>query len=53
MLINEEEKWCQISMMIKDSKIYVAGQRGLIGSAIVRMLNPNGYNNIVVLLAKN
>lgn len=39
-------------MMNKDSKIYVAGHRGLVGSAIVRMLNNKGYNNIVSRTSK-
>jgi len=30
-----------------DSKIYVAGHRGMVGSAIVRELQRQGYNNIV------
>lgn len=30
-----------------DSKIYVAGHRGMVGSAIVRELKRQGYNNIV------
>ena len=34
-------------MMNKDSKIYVAGHRGMVGSAIVRELHRQGYNNIV------
>ena len=33
--------------MNKDSKIYVAGHRGLVGSAIVRNLEAKGYTNIV------
>ncbi|MAI08465.1 MAG: GDP-fucose synthetase [Magnetococcales bacterium] len=33
--------------MKKDAKIYVAGHRGLAGSAIVRQLNEQGYNNII------
>jgi GDP-L-fucose synthase len=33
--------------MKKDSKIFVAGHRGLVGSAIVRNLRENGYANIV------
>jgi len=33
--------------MNKDSKIYVAGNRGLVGSAIVRLLNSKGYVNIL------
>lgn len=34
-------------MMEKDAKIYVAGHKGMVGSAIVRELNRQGYNNIV------
>ena len=34
-------------MMNKDAKIYVAGHRGMVGSAIVRELQRNGYTNIV------
>jgi len=34
-------------MMEKDAKIYVAGHRGLVGSAIVRRLKEEGYTNIV------
>lgn len=34
-------------MMEKDSKIYVAGHRGMVGSAIVRELERQGYTNIV------
>ena len=33
--------------MEKDSKIYVAGHRGLVGSAIVRGLKAKGYTNII------
>ncbi|MGC3599032.1 NAD-dependent epimerase/dehydratase family protein, partial [Enterococcus faecium] len=33
-------------MMEKDAKIYVAGHRGMAGSAIVRELNRQDYNNI-------
>ncbi len=33
--------------MNKDSKIFVAGHRGLVGSAIVRNLESKGYKNIV------
>ena len=33
--------------MNKDSKIYVAGHRGMVGSAIVRELERQGYANIV------
>lgn len=34
-------------MMEKDAKIYVAGHRGMVGSAIVRALEKAGYHNIV------
>jgi GDP-L-fucose synthase len=33
--------------MNKDSKIYVAGHRGLVGSAILKNLQDKGYQNIV------
>lgn len=33
--------------MKKDSKIYVAGHRGLVGSALIRKLNNSGYSNII------
>ena len=34
--------------MEKESKIYVAGHRGLVGSAIVRHLRDAGYNNLIL-----
>jgi len=34
--------------MEKASKIYVAGHRGMVGSAIVRKLQKEGYNNLVL-----
>jgi GDP-L-fucose synthase len=36
----------QVSMQ-KDSKIYIAGHRGLVGSAIVRKLSGLGFSNLV------
>jgi GDP-L-fucose synthase len=33
--------------MEKNAKIYVAGHRGLVGSAIIRNLEANGFNNII------
>lgn len=33
--------------MEKSSKIYIAGHRGLVGSALMRQLQAKGYNNIV------
>lgn len=38
--------------MKNDSKIYVAGHRGLVGSAIVRMLTEKGYTNLVYRTSK-
>jgi len=35
--------------MNKDSKIYVAGHNGMVGSAIVRRLEEMGYNNIITV----
>jgi len=34
--------------MEKDAKIYVAGHRGLVGSAIVRKLRSEGYDNLIL-----
>ena len=34
-------------MMEKNAKIYVAGHRGMVGSAIVRELKRQGYENII------
>ncbi len=34
-------------MMEKNAKIYVAGHRGMVGSAIIRSLEREGYTNIV------
>ncbi len=31
----------------KDTKIYVAGHKGLIGSSFIRFFKKNGYNNII------
>lgn len=33
--------------MKKDSRIYVAGHRGLVGSALMRQLQAHGYSNII------
>jgi GDP-L-fucose synthase len=35
-------------MMHPDSRIYVAGHRGMVGSAIVRKLEKEGFTNIIV-----
>ncbi|OYT33743.1 MAG: GDP-fucose synthetase, partial [Candidatus Aenigmarchaeota archaeon ex4484_52] len=34
--------------MEKNSKIYIAGHRGLVGSAIKRKLEKDGYNNLIL-----
>ena len=34
--------------MEKDSKIYIAGHRGMVGSAITRRLTAEGYSNLLV-----
>ncbi len=36
-----------MSNLTKEDKIYVAGHRGLVGSAIVRSLKRSGYTNII------
>lgn len=38
--------------MEKEAKIYVAGHRGMVGSAIVRCLEAQGYHNIVTRTSK-
>ena len=35
-------------MIDKDAKIYVAGHRGMVGSAIVRALRQAGYDNLIM-----
>lgn len=34
--------------MEKNSKVYIAGHRGMVGGAIYRYLNANGFSNIIV-----
>ncbi len=38
--------------MKKDSKIYIAGHRGMVGSAILRKLQEKGFNNFVLRNSK-
>jgi GDP-L-fucose synthase len=38
----------RVTTMNKDGKIYVAGHRGLVGSALVRALRAEGYSNLVL-----
>ena len=38
--------------MLTDSKLFIAGRRGLVGYDIERKFRENGYNNIVGLGSK-
>jgi len=38
--------------MDKQDRIYVAGHRGLVGSAIVRRLQADGYDNLLTRTSK-
>jgi len=38
--------------MRKESKIYIAGHRGLVGSAILRRLESEGHSNVIVRTSK-
>lgn len=38
--------------MEKSDKIYIAGHNGLLGSAVVRLLNEKGYNNLITKSSK-
>lgn len=38
--------------MDKDAKVYVAGHRGLVGSAILRRLQQQGYNNLLTATSR-
>jgi GDP-L-fucose synthase len=35
-------------MILKNAKIYVAGHKGLVGSALVRKLQADGYSNLIL-----
>jgi GDP-L-fucose synthase len=35
--------------MNKESKIYIAGHRGMVGSAILRSLQAQGYSNFLLI----
>lgn len=41
-----------MQMMDKQARIYVAGHRGLVGSAIVRSLKAQGYDNLVLATSR-
>ncbi|HNQ61428.1 MAG TPA: GDP-L-fucose synthase [Bacteroidia bacterium] len=38
--------------MNKDSRIYIAGHKGMVGSAIVRLLKSQGYENLIIRTSK-
>jgi GDP-L-fucose synthase len=42
----------RINNMNKNAKIYIAGQTGLVGSALVRALKKKGYNNLIFKTAE-
>ena len=39
-------------MINKKSRIYVAGHKGLVGSAILRKLKSKGYKNVILTATK-
>ena len=39
-------------MILKDSKIYVAGHNGMVGSAILRKLKNKGFKNLIFKSSK-
>jgi GDP-L-fucose synthase len=41
-----------MNKMQKESKIYIAGHRGMVGSAIVRRLQQEGYANLILRTSK-
>ena len=47
MLCANKKATRRFPMMNKSQKIYVAGHRGLVGSAIVRCLEKHGYDHLV------
>ena len=42
----------ELNLQDKTSKIYIAGHRGMVGSAIYRKLTSEGFNNIIVRTSK-
>ena len=41
-----------LQQMNKNSKIYIAGHRGMVGSAIVRLLESRGFENLITRTSK-
>jgi len=52
MLFAKKKVSGQIDIMNKSDKIYIAGHRGLVGSAIVRNFEQNGFNNLLLRTSK-
>ena len=42
-----EKTWLLEKDMKKDEKIYIAGHSGMVGSALLRRLKDEGYNNFI------
>ena len=40
-------------MINKNSKIYLAGHTGLVGSSVLRVLRKRGFKNIIIKTRKN
>ena len=40
-------------MIYKNDKIFIAGHKGLVGSAILRKLKNHGYRNLITIEKKN
>lgn len=51
-VLSENRNLYKVSYMERSSKIYVAGHRGMVGSAIVRKLRDAGYDNLVLRSSK-
>jgi len=45
---NSSQQTPYASPIREDSRIYVAGHRGLVGSAIVRQLREKGFDNLIL-----
>jgi GDP-L-fucose synthase len=50
--LNKALNRIQYTKMNKTDKIYVAGHRGMVGSAIVRKLQQEGFNNLLLLTSR-
>lgn len=52
MLLQERSECVSYMKLDKNAKIYVAGHRGMVGSAIVRCLQEQGHQNIICRTSK-